>query len=162
MLGSCWVTTIGLTRRALWGCSKEHAAPFPFVLADGGGDSISVEVVRTTDSFSELVELIRGHVDRAATARSATGLPGDLAVHPTLATSQRSSRGPKALLRSAPRIHTIHTRSSGVTLLQNETRIVLRTKSFEKPGGPVRRSVDWHFGQRPDFILHLFAVQAGS
>jgi hypothetical protein len=58
MLGSCWVTTIGLTRRALWGCSKEHAAPFPFVLADGGGDSISVEVVRTTDSFSELVEFL--------------------------------------------------------------------------------------------------------
>jgi hypothetical protein len=39
---------------------------------------------------------------------------------------------------------------------------MLKTKSFEKPGGPVRRSVDWHFGHRPDFILHLLAVHAGS
>ena len=58
MLGTSWATTLGLTRRALCRCPKEDAAPFPFVLANGGGDSISVEVVRTTDSFSELVEFL--------------------------------------------------------------------------------------------------------
>ena len=58
MLGSAWATTIGLTRRALWRRPKEHAAPFPFVLADGGGDSIRVEVVSATDLFSELVEFL--------------------------------------------------------------------------------------------------------
>jgi hypothetical protein len=58
MLGSPWTTSIGRTRRAPWRDRKEHVAPFPFVLADGRGDAISVEVVRATDSLSEFVEFL--------------------------------------------------------------------------------------------------------
>jgi len=58
MLGTFGAPSIGSTGRAFWRCRKKHASAFPFVLADGGSDSISVEAVRATDVFPELVEFL--------------------------------------------------------------------------------------------------------
>jgi len=58
MLGGFRVPTLGLTTRARRRCPKKRVASVSFVLANGGGDSFSVEVVRATDSFTELVEFV--------------------------------------------------------------------------------------------------------
>jgi len=61
-MGSLWRPPISLTCCALWLWPNEHPAAFPFVLANSRGDSISVEVVGVTDSFSQLVEFLDDRV----------------------------------------------------------------------------------------------------
>jgi len=61
-MGSLWRPPISLTCCARWLWPNEHPAAFPFVLANSRGDSISVEVVGVTNSFSQLVEFLDDRV----------------------------------------------------------------------------------------------------
>jgi hypothetical protein len=58
MLGSFGAMNVGLPICTLWCCPHERTAPIPFVLANGGGNSVSIEVVCATDPLSKLVEFL--------------------------------------------------------------------------------------------------------
>jgi hypothetical protein len=79
MVGSLWRPPISLPCCARWLWPDKHPAAFPFVLANGRGDSISVEVVSVTDSFSQLVECLDDRIsvfhERLVAGSSSIGLP---------------------------------------------------------------------------------------
>jgi hypothetical protein len=58
LLGSPSTTRLGPTLRTSRGCVNERPASFTFVLADGRGDSIDIEIMGPTDLLSELVEIL--------------------------------------------------------------------------------------------------------
>ena len=58
MSHSSSTTRPGPTCRTFSGCLHESQTSFTFVLADGRGDSIDIEVMGPTDSLSELVEIL--------------------------------------------------------------------------------------------------------
>ncbi len=58
LLDGSSTTRLGPTLRTLGCCLHESPTGFTFVLADGRGDSIDIEVVGLTDSLSELVEIL--------------------------------------------------------------------------------------------------------
>lgn len=58
LLGSPATTWPGPTFRRLWCCLDKNPTAFMFVLADGRGDAIDIETVGSTDSLSELVEIL--------------------------------------------------------------------------------------------------------
>jgi hypothetical protein len=58
LLGSSSTTRPALTLRTFWRCLNESATRLMFVLADGRGDAIGIEVMGSTDSFPKLVEIL--------------------------------------------------------------------------------------------------------
>ena len=58
LLGSLSMARLGPTFRTLWCCLRDHPTGFTFVLANGRGDSIDIEIVGPTDSLSKLVEIL--------------------------------------------------------------------------------------------------------
>ena len=59
LLGSPSTPRFGPTFRTLWCCClHENPTAFTFVLADGRGDSIDIEIMGPTDSLSELMEIL--------------------------------------------------------------------------------------------------------
>jgi hypothetical protein len=58
LLGSLSTARLGPTFRTLWCCLRDHPTGFTFVLANGRGDSIDIEIVGPTHSLSKLVEIL--------------------------------------------------------------------------------------------------------
>jgi hypothetical protein len=57
-LGSPSTTRLAPTFRTLWCGLQQSPTCFAFVLADGRGNSIDIEVMSSTDALSELVEIL--------------------------------------------------------------------------------------------------------
>jgi len=128
-----------------------------FLCTVGPMPAIADGITCSRDAASSLPRATRGReslLPLALDAASYTDRPGHF--------SAMALRSTGSLTYCSMYPHETHTCRSGVTFHQNETLKTFMMTSRVVPVGPIRMSVDRHFGQRPDFIADLPAGRSVS